>query len=158
MHKNIILAIGITILFLGVGIQPAIAKDVSLSKPSDNGDDCDICPSINKINNLVDKKEYKKLANMIDKYFEMYSNSKLDTPKGNFRPICGILRILHAQYIARVIILLTIWGLLYSLYHFFPHMIYAYYLFRINQASIILSVALDLNCDWVGVPPPKLNI
>ena len=35
MYKNILIAIGITILFLGVGIQPAIANDISI-EPDNN--------------------------------------------------------------------------------------------------------------------------
>lgn len=43
-----ILVIGITVLFLGIGIQPAIAE-IPLSNDSEDEEECDICPKLNNI-------------------------------------------------------------------------------------------------------------
>jgi hypothetical protein len=45
MNKNNLTAVGITVLFLGVGIQPAIAITPT---PSDSEEDCEICPKMSK--------------------------------------------------------------------------------------------------------------
>jgi hypothetical protein len=37
------LVIGVIVLFIGVGIQPAFAKNVSIRKISDKEDDCSLC-------------------------------------------------------------------------------------------------------------------
>ena len=49
MHKKILIVVGITILFLGVGFQPALANEVSISKTSDIHEDCLECQHISKV-------------------------------------------------------------------------------------------------------------
>ena len=41
MYKKIIITIGFTILFLGVGIQPAFADNISLTKKPESENDCE---------------------------------------------------------------------------------------------------------------------
>jgi hypothetical protein len=62
MHKNILTVVGITILFLGLAIQPSIAVNPITS---DNEDDCSICPKVSKLQvvrlkRLKDKLEINK--------------------------------------------------------------------------------------------------
>jgi hypothetical protein len=96
------LVLGIIFLFIGVGIQPAFANDFSKNVLNDNKDDCDVCLSIKKIKSLTNKKENKKLYNMI--------NQKLENDKtvGDFRPICLIITLLVWQFLARTITLAKI--------------------------------------------------
>ena len=59
MNKKYLLAVGLTLLFLGVGIQPAIA-DVSNISVSDREEDCNLCPPVSehqmdKLYNLKDR-------------------------------------------------------------------------------------------------------
>ena len=51
------IVIGIIILFLGVGVQPVFANDVSISKTSDKKEECNLCPSIE---DLVDSEDVEK--------------------------------------------------------------------------------------------------
>jgi hypothetical protein len=73
MRKKILLCIGITILFPGVGIQPAIASDVSNSISNDE-DDCDICPKVSKrhfaiLRSLVERLEKRvNILSVLSKY------------------------------------------------------------------------------------------
>lgn len=49
MEKNLfgkILVLGIIVLFIGVGIQPAIANNVSITTASDSEEDCNLCPKV----------------------------------------------------------------------------------------------------------------
>ena len=39
MHKNILLSVGISILFLGVGFQPALANETSITTTSNSDED-----------------------------------------------------------------------------------------------------------------------
>ncbi len=69
------LVIGVIILFIGIGIQPAIASNISITKTSDSEDECNLCPSVTK-KNLV---RLKGIVNSIDKYDNILSKfSKRD--------------------------------------------------------------------------------
>jgi hypothetical protein len=81
---------GIILLFICIGIQPVFAY-VSENLLGVNEDDCEICPNIKRIKNLVLIKENKKLFNMINEQLVEISNQKNDKTKGNFRPVCKIL-------------------------------------------------------------------
>ena len=61
MNKKILIVVGITILFLGVGIQPAIAVTTNTSDIDDN---CNLCPKVKK-HNIV---RLKSLLNRLDQY------------------------------------------------------------------------------------------
>ena len=52
MLKNILLSVGITILFLGVGFQPALANEISTTTVSDVDEDCFECRPVNKVDVL----------------------------------------------------------------------------------------------------------
>jgi hypothetical protein len=64
MSKNPVLyktlVVGVIILFIGIGIQPAIAVTPNTS----DSNDCDICPSIE---DLIDRKDVKKYQELLDK-------------------------------------------------------------------------------------------
>ena len=49
MHKNILICVGITILFLGVGFQPALANEISTNIVSDVDEDCLDCQPVNRV-------------------------------------------------------------------------------------------------------------
>ena len=77
MPKNIILSVGITILFLGLAINPAVAVNPI---SSDSNDDCEICPKVSNLDRITILKEVSK------KYVSDLS--------WNFPISCGILKIL----------------------------------------------------------------
>jgi hypothetical protein len=85
MYKHILTVVGITILFLGLSIQPSIAvKPIS----SDNEDDCSICPKISKLKELG---KYQELFDRTTTLKEMNKELKSDSD----RPIiCAILDFL----------------------------------------------------------------
>jgi len=58
------LVVGVIVLFIGVGIQPAIANNVSISKASKSEEDCDICPKVSKSHILI----LKNLISRLEKY------------------------------------------------------------------------------------------
>ena len=122
MNKNILLAVGITILFLGVSINPAIAVN---PKSSDNEEDCSICPKVsklhliglknllNRVETLNDKlsviskphpevaKRYQELFDRITTLKEINTELKSDTPYPIF---CNILEIMVVSTILYVTI------------------------------------------------------
>jgi hypothetical protein len=57
------LVIGVIVLFIGIGIQPAIANNVSITKASESEDDCDICPTITNRNLARVKSMVNKIEN-----------------------------------------------------------------------------------------------
>jgi hypothetical protein len=145
------LVVVIIILFTGVGIQPAFAVNTSASI-SDGEDDCEICPSIKKIKSLVDKKENKKLSDIIDEHFDRYSNLKHEKNVGDFRPICGILNlmIMRCVYGLMVIERIVYTGLVLKLIDIFPVLIdfiIFWHSFKVIQLIFFYKVANILNCD-----------
>lgn len=66
MKKNIfkkVLVTGIISLFIGIGIQPAFANEISITKTSDIDKGCKCCQPVN--NNLIDR--LKSLMNRFEK-------------------------------------------------------------------------------------------
>ena len=87
MHKNILTVVGITILFLGLTINPAVAVNPI---PSDNEEDCDICP---KVDNLQLGEKYQELFDRITTLKEM--NKEYESGLSwDFPIIRGILKII----------------------------------------------------------------
>ena len=68
MHKKILIVVGITIIFLGVGIQPVLANEVSIAKTSDAEEDCN-CKPVSSLH-LV---RLKSLLNRLDKHYNLLS-------------------------------------------------------------------------------------
>ena len=52
MQKRILIVVGITILFLGVGFQPAIANEISTNAVSDVDEDCFECQPVSRVDLL----------------------------------------------------------------------------------------------------------
>jgi len=132
-----------------------ITRTSTVQRTKIANDDCDICPLINRINDFVDKKDFKKLSFMIDGYFELYRNLKLDSHKIVFKPICVILNIIFYQYLARIIILSIISAPLHILFDIHPKLDEFYHSFldlRYNQLTNIFFVANDLGCNWAWFP------
>ena len=77
MNKKIPLVVGITILFLGVGIQPAIAV---IPKISDGEDYCDICPKKISKSHLV---LIESLLNRLENYNYQLSEFTKKNPEIN---------------------------------------------------------------------------
>ena len=82
MHKNILLAVGITILFLGLVVQPVFAVNPI---SSDKEEACNICPKISKLQGV---EKYQELFDRITKLKEMNKEIKPDYP---YPIICNIL-------------------------------------------------------------------
>ena len=100
IYKTLVFAI--ILLFIGVGIQPAIAIT---PKPSDIEDNCDLCPFINnKYNPKVEEKN-QELSDKLAIIKEM--NKKIDsfTPREDNQTICRILWIVLGVFVGPMIIL-----------------------------------------------------
>ena len=109
MHKNILTVVGITILFLGISINPAVAVNPI---NSDNEEDCSICPKISslhlvRLKSFIDrleindnklsviskyhpkvKEKYQELSDRIRTLKEMNKEIKPEHP---YPIICSIL-------------------------------------------------------------------
>ena len=112
MNKKFLLAFGITILFLGLSINPTIAVNPI---SSDNEEDCDICPKvskthlvrfrslINRVETLDNKlsvisnhnpevaEKYQELFDRITTLVEMNKELNPDSPLQNYQKICSII-------------------------------------------------------------------
>jgi len=99
MHKNILTVVGITILFLGVSINPAIAVNPI---SSDNEDDCSIC---HPISNLQEIEKYKELSNRFTTLKEMNKKINPITPREDNQTICKILWIVLGVFVGPIITL-----------------------------------------------------
>ena len=92
MHKKILTVVGITLLFLGVGIQPAIA-DVSNISISGNDDDCNLCPKgSNK--QLVKLKSVVNILENHDDRVETFKEMNVESNSDEHPKICLFLLIL----------------------------------------------------------------
>jgi len=101
LYKSLV--IGIVVLFIGVGIQPAFANNVSISKKSDKENDCNLCAKkvnrLNYYNNQLSllyrqhpefKEKYKNLKEKILNYQVLDKDSfcdKLESIMNFFIPI-----------------------------------------------------------------------
>lgn len=109
------LVVGIIILFLGAGFQPAIA-DVSNIYNSDSEDDCDICPKVSKqhivrIKSLIDRLDtlntklskvsklnpeledkYQELSKSISTFKNIYKELKQVANKNKNTDLCDSLQ------------------------------------------------------------------
>jgi len=109
MHKNILICVGITILFLGLAIQPSIAVNPI---SADNEDDCSICPKVSSLHlvglkDLINRVEtlnnklsvgVKHNPDVAEKYQELSEGittltkmSKESKPDKDYPIICDIL-------------------------------------------------------------------
>ena len=73
------LVVGVIVLFIGVGIQPAFA-DVSNISKSESNENCDICPSIEDLVDNEDVKKYQKLLDKINSLKEEDEELNSNTP------------------------------------------------------------------------------
>jgi len=94
MHKNIPIVVGITILFLGLAINPAIAVNPI---SSDNEDDCNICP---KVSNLQVVEKYRELSDRINTLPEIEDKDLSANPWRFpiFNAFCNIVKYLNDSY------------------------------------------------------------
>jgi hypothetical protein len=93
------LSFAVIILFFSVGIQPAIAVDLT-SSISDDEDDCKICPSVEE---LVDSKDIEKYKEILDKIKSLKEeNEELNTASSLcaiFFRIIGIIVDISQSYV-----------------------------------------------------------
>ena len=82
LYKSLVVVI--VILFIGIGIQPAFAVNVSTTI-SDSEEECDICPSIEDVVDSKDLEKYQELFNKINSLKE--EDKKLNSDG----PICELL-------------------------------------------------------------------
>ena len=162
-HKTICnaLAVAVIILFLGVGINPAIAT----VEPETSDEDCNICPNvsnqpIDRIKNLVDKIEKNKNKLSIlsknnpevkAKYNEIYNRflvlkeiSENYIFYWDFPVICSSLIIL--QY-SLILVLIIAWFYI-RIYHDFP-LVEA-------MLGVMDGLGFVFNCPWYDPPPHSL--
>lgn len=118
MHKNFLIVVGITLLFMGLAIQPSIAVNpISI----DSEEDCYICPKvsslqvvrlkslINRVETLDNKlsvmsklnpivaEEYQELSDRITALKELNKELNLDAQIKD-KIICAILEIIIAPF------------------------------------------------------------
>ncbi len=126
MQKEILITIGITILFLGLAMQPSIAVNPI---PSNNEEDCDICQKVSnlhlvRLKSLINRVETldnklsvlsKHNPEVIEKYQEL--SDKITTQKEmnkklnfdwDFPIICNILLITQVVFEFTFAILYTL--------------------------------------------------
>jgi hypothetical protein len=123
------LIVGVIVIFIGVGVQPAVAVDVK-NYISKNEKECDICPKVSKshivlVDSLLNRMEkydtqlselskyypefeekYKKLSDIISTLPDV-ENEDLKSTDWEFPIICGILSV----------ILETIFSFVYHVYN-----------------------------------------
>jgi hypothetical protein len=88
MNKRMLyktLVIGVMVIFIGIGVQPAFAVT---RDTTDSEDDCDLCPSIEDV---VDSKEIEKYKEMSETISTL-KDLKMD------RPICEFLEDAFNKY------------------------------------------------------------
>jgi len=141
MHKNILIVVGITTLFLGLAIQPSIAVNPI---SSENEDDCSICPKVSKPH-LV---RLKRLLDRFEKYNERLSVISKHNPEveGKYQelsdrinPLSEMNKILNSNYLfnfTACVILFLIW-LLYGILFIIP--LRFIYEFLLNKKPYIMA-------------------
>ena len=158
------LVIGVILLFLGVGVQPALANEVS-NTVSDVDEDCIECQPVNRIDILKVKllmirveaitnviiSKYGHIPEITEKYEEVLdiidSSRVLDYPI-----ICGILLILYNTFSSLYEILADI-----ILNHRTLYLIFFPILFPIGFTIAYLMIiteirGLQLNCEGFHLP------
>ena len=158
------LAVAVILLFIGVGVQPAIAI---IPDKSENDKDCNLCAEnvsnqhISRIKNLIDKiEENKNKVSILSKnnpefnvkYKEVYTRflvlkeiSENNIFYWNFPVICSLLLIFQFSLI---LVLIIAWFFI-RIYHDFPFV----------EAVLVVMDGLGFafNCPWYD-PPPHLKI
>ena len=155
ISKN--LAVAVLLLFVGVGIQPAIA---SVEPNTFDNDDCEVCPVIESISNLVDDEEL-----IIDNILNNYQEN------GFTKIICGILLLILQYYFIRMkfffyitavpfaILLLLLSHLPFDkIYNLIEPLIITFLnnrSYKINDKLMYFyNIAWELDCDYIEIPPP----
>jgi len=123
------LVAGIIVLFIGVGIQPAFANEISINRPSENKEDCGCQVADNfdivRLERLLDRlKGYTKtllflsknnpkiagkcqeLSDGINKIADKYEELKTVSTKDDYPIICDILEIM--AYVAFFVFIMYI--------------------------------------------------
>ena len=141
-----------SLLFLGVGIQPAVAK---VEPKTPNNDDCDICPSIEDLVDSKDVEKYKVLSDMNNEFSETFRNIRSIMLTKEIKPICAILFLILLQYEIRWTILFKILSLFPIIYILFYDSLYSYVILRFSYLfTFFYTIGWEMDCDWVSVPPP----
>lgn len=141
------LAVAVILLFLGVGVQPAIAK---VESRTTNNDDCNLCPK--KVNNLrIDRTiSVKDLLKIND---DLNNKSFFNKDTYEDSTICDILLLVFFRYVTSIIALDLIMNILSSLFSF-RILFFPLYLVLTGKNTflgvIVLVVAERFNCDWLS--------
>ena len=159
------LVVAITILFIGVGIQPVFASNVSINESSNIEKNCLECKPVNRLDLLTVKlllirveaitniilSKYRHIPEITEKYEEVLDiidySRVLDYPI-----ICGILLILYNTFSSLYEILVNI-----ILNHRTLYLIFFPILFPIGFAITYLMIiteirGLQLNCKGFHLP------
>jgi len=158
--KKEILIFGIICLFIGVGIQPAIAN-VNNSSISNDGNDCEICQKVEPLQLL----KIKSLLFSLETHFNELSflskqNPIIKTIYQEFSKTFSVLKEINMDYMSYwdfpiicpiLFILQTSLILLEFYYWYFGG---RFDLPLVNGIIEILdSLGLLLNCSWYDPPP-----
>ena len=162
------LVVGVLILFLSVGLQPALANEVSITKTSESKGDCG-CQPVNRaellrvklllirieaITNVILSKfghipevaeKCQEITNRIETFKEMNNELKLSSSLWDFQIICSILKnyfgVLNEMYE-------WIWDLMYKIQVGIFFFISILYLIGFIQLFIFL-IGVGFGCwDW----------
>ena len=140
MNKNILICVGITILFLGVGFQPALANEVSTNVVSDVDENCDECQPVNR----VDLLKVRLLLIRIEAFTNVIL-SKLGQYQEIKEKCHEILDVIHKNRELDNIIICIILGILILLVdRLFEFMLY------LDKIFPILKDISDIIGNWIG--------
>ncbi|KYK33345.1 MAG: hypothetical protein AYK22_09090 [Thermoplasmatales archaeon SG8-52-3] len=143
LYKSLVT--GVIVLFIGVGIQPAIAVDISKSS-SNNEDDCELCPTISKLMDVENEEEYEKISVEKNRFVELNYFLKLNILKQSPKDICTelfieLIRELAINWILILLPFTIILSLIIpSLNDLFKE--------RYDITDEIFFTAVRLDCDW----------
>jgi hypothetical protein len=139
------LTVAVILLFVGVGVQPAIAK---VESRTTKNDDCNLCPK--KVNNLrID--ETISLKDLLRINDDLKNKSFFNKDTYEDSKICDILLLVFFRYVTAIIGLNLIINVFYSNL-FFRILFFPVYLILTTKNTLmgvfLLVLAERINCDW----------
>ena len=136
------LIIGIILLFIGIGIQPALSNELTIPTISDIEKECD-CQSNGKAHlaeKLLNRLDKDEVLSKDIKLFEEFNSVLSD------RPICNMLEDLYKDYLIKAVIYLDkaldpYELLILTVVYLSMSMVYAY------LSSVILMIYKSIGCN-----------
>lgn len=142
-----IFVIAVILLFIGLGVQPAIAdKEQNKETGINDNEDCELCPTIRKLMDVEIEKEYEKKSVNKNRFSELNNilkMSKLNQPSND---ICTELFFdLLKELVKDWILILLPFSIILSF--FFPSL-NDLFKERYDITDEIFFTAVELDCDW----------